>query len=435
LNGVGFDPSLFHDEDGRRWLVQVQWDFRPDRSSFAGIVLREYDHPRRSLVGPQHTLLYTDDLIEGPNLYRRGGWYHLMLAEGGTGWHHGIGTARARHITGPYQRDPAGPVLTARGDESLPLQKAGHGELVCTPGGEWYLAYLASRPVHTAAGRFCVLGRETCLQRVDFPMDGWLRLADGGTAPAVSTPAPADVPAGSTAPRPDGMTVHMRESTDHFDVAELDPSWSSLRVPVEESWCSLRERPGWLRLRGRDSVHSLFTQSLLAKPLPSVHCVVTTRLDFRPTRFTQCAGLICWYDTTTHYYLRVTRHESSGRVLGLVYSDLGGYVEPSAWQVPLPDDGDIWLRASFGGAELTFAYALDGRQWQPVGSTVDATRLSDDYGDVLRFTGAMVGLCAQDLAGSATPADFSYFTLAADPCSPVPSDPPDAAPPAHPTPR
>jgi xylan 1,4-beta-xylosidase len=367
-------------------------------------VLREYDHERRTLIGEQRTILRTDDLTEGPNLYRHGGWYHLMLAEGGTGWNHGIGTARSRTLTGPYERDPGGPVLTARDDESLALQKAGHGELVCTPDGEWFLAHLASRPVTTPSGRFCILGRETCLQRVDWAADGWLRLTGGGTAPRVEVAGSGR--RGEPASSADEPVEH-----DDFDAPTLDPTWSSLRVPVDTSWLSLTKRPGWLRLRGRDSPHSLFEQSLIAKRLPSVDCTATTRLQFRPTHFTQLAGLICWYDTSTHYYLRVTHDEVDGRVAGVVLSDEGTYVELREHEIQLDDAGDVWLRARFASDRLSFSVSQDGKRWQPVGPALDATRLSDDYGSRLRFTGAMVGLCAQDLNGAGSAADFDYLIL------------------------
>lgn len=68
--------------------------------------------------------------IEGPNLYRRGPWYYLLTADGGTGYDHQLTVARSRTLTGPYERDPAGPLITARHHPDLPLQKAGHGSLV-----------------------------------------------------------------------------------------------------------------------------------------------------------------------------------------------------------------------------------------------------------------------------------------------------------------
>ena len=197
LNSSGFDPSLFHDDDGRKWLVNMLWDFRKDRSRFAGIVLQEYDPQARKLVGPIRNILAKKVLTEGPNLYKHDGYYYLMLAEGGTGWSHGISMARAKSITGPYELDPQESILTARDDESIELQKAGHGELVETPSGEWYLAHLCSRPV--GKERRCILGRETAIQRVAWSDDGWLRLATGGTRPQIEVPAPTNAGAPSLA--------------------------------------------------------------------------------------------------------------------------------------------------------------------------------------------------------------------------------------------
>ncbi len=407
LNAIGFDPSLFHDDDGRKWLVNMRWDFRrAGVGRFAGIVAQEYDARTQRLVGAMTTLLEKPGaLLEGPNLYRRGGWYYLMLAEGGTSWEHGITLARSRDVLGPYELDPQPAVLTARDDASLPLQKAGHGELVETPEGEWFLAHLASRPVSdpSAATRGrCPLGRETCLQRVAWTDDGWLRLAPGGHHPRVQVPAPRGV-----TPQP----WPRRPARDDFDAPALDEAWSTLRVPAEARWLSLAERPGWLRLRGRESLHSLFHQSLVAQRLTSVRMQAETRLTFAPTHFTQSAGLVCYYDTRTHYYLRVTHDEARGKILGVVQSDDGAYRELSETAVAVDAWPDIFLRATIDRAALQFSASRDGAQWQPIGPVLDATKLSDDYGAGLHFTGAFVGLCAQDLDAAHTPADFDYFEL------------------------
>ena len=95
LDSIGFDPSLFHDDDGKKYLVNMEWDFRKDHYRYAGIVLQEYDPATRSLTGARHKILHKENILtEGPNLYKHDGWYHLMLAEGGTGWNHGISAAR-----------------------------------------------------------------------------------------------------------------------------------------------------------------------------------------------------------------------------------------------------------------------------------------------------------------------------------------------------
>src|SRR5690606_2118170 len=91
LDSIGFDPSLFHDDDGRKWLLNIVWDFRPGRYRFGGMVVQEFDPASSKLTGPRTKILEKKDILtEGPNLYKRDGWYYLMLAEGGTGWNHGI---------------------------------------------------------------------------------------------------------------------------------------------------------------------------------------------------------------------------------------------------------------------------------------------------------------------------------------------------------
>jgi xylan 1,4-beta-xylosidase len=383
LNSIGFDPSLFHDDDGRKWLVNMIWDFRKDHARFAGIVLQEFKNGK--LIGPMTNILAKNVLTEGPNIYKHDGWYYLMLAEGGTGWNHGISMARAKSITGPYELDPQPSVITARDDATLKLQKAGHGELVQTPAGDWYLAHLASRPV--GKERRCILGRETCIQKVEW-RDGWLRLAAGGTRPQVEVPV--------SLPEHPWPAEPVR---DEFE--SLSPHWSWLRTPVD---MSLQERPGWLRLRGRESLHSLFEQSLIARRLQSLQCTVETCMEFSPTHFTQMAGLVCYYDTRTHFYLRVTH----GGKLGIVLTDDGRYDELGDIEVNWPR---YFLRAEIDHERLQFSASPDGRSWQTVGPVLDASKLSDDYGQGLHFTGAFVGLCAQDLGGTRQPADFDYFEL------------------------
>jgi len=433
LNSIGFDPSLFHDDDGRKWLVNMRWDFRKGRHRFAGIVVQEYDPKSQKLVGPMTQILEkTGILTEGPNLYKHDGWYYLMLAEGGTGWNHGISAARSKNILGPYELDPQPSVITSRDDATLYLQKAGHCELVETPSGEWYLVHLASRPLKTNAGENiaspdktisaeahaghrCVLGRETCLQRVEW-RDGWLRLAGEGHHPMVSCSTPtlgsAGIPAGefreSEGNTPAGMPA--LPGCDHFNSPNLDVQWSSLRRPVEESWISLTERSGWLRLRGGDSPFSLFKQSLIARRVQHFKFSAKTCLEFSPNHYTQMAGLICYYDTRQHFYLRVTHDEKLGKILGVILTDDGAYDELTESQIIINDWKQIFLRSAVDGEKLQFSASPDGKVWRDIGPVLDFSKLSDDYGSTLRFTGAMIGLCAQDLNGTHVAADFDYFS-------------------------
>jgi xylan 1,4-beta-xylosidase len=124
------------------------------------------------------------------------------------------------------------------------------------------------------------------------------------------------------------------------------------------------------------------------------------------------AGLICWYDTRTHYYLRVTHDETPGRVLGIVLTDDNVYDELIDSQIAINDWKRCYLRAEINYEKLQFSASPDGTKWRLIGPVLDATKLSDDYGkNTLHFTGAFIGLCAQDLGGTKAIADFDYFEV------------------------
>lgn len=409
LNSSGFDPSLFHDEDGRKWLVNMAWDHRKGRNRFYGIVLQEYCSDEKRLVGPITTIFKGTTLgcTEGPHLYRKDGYYYLMVAEGGTGYNHAVTVARSRTLTGPYEVDPKYPILTSRGERHLPLQKAGHGSLVETQTGEWYLAHLCARPINEAGD--CNLGRETALQRCEWTGDGWLRIADGVFSPQAQV-APPSLPLHAFPKEP---------SKDHFDEGELSVHYSTLRDPAQESWLSLKERPGWLRLRGRESLHSLHRQSMVAKRLQSFHCTFEACMEFEPESFQQMAGLIAYYNTDNHYYLHLTMFEEQGVGLQLITSLHGRYNEMLDPPILLEGIKRVWLKMVFKGQELQFYYSVNGNEWSKAGPVLDAAKLSDEYATVSEdgvfkawgFTGTFVGLCAQDLSGQNKHADFDYFLV------------------------
>ncbi len=398
LNSSGFDPSLFHDQDGRKWLVNMWWDHRPGHNRFGGILLQEYSVRQQKLIGPVRNIHQGTELgcTEGPHLLKHDGWYYLLLAEGGTGWNHAETIARSRKIEGPYETDPAFPMLTSRG-KSCRLQKAGHASLTDTPDGKWYMVHLASRPIGT--DRRCMLGRETAIQQVYWTDDGWLRLLEGSSDPADQVAAP-DLPAFQPAEPP---------GRDDFDGPALSAHLNSLRVPVDASWLGLTDRPGWLRLIGRESLISRHRQSLVARRVEDFTCRARTKMEFAPESPQQMAGLVAIYNTRMWYYLHVSWDEALGRCLRLEVCDNGKHAA-SAEPIGI-DDGPIWLEAQIRSGQLQFGFSADGRTFDSFGQALDATKLSDDYVSGWGFTGAFVGLCCQDLSAGARAADFDFFEV------------------------
>ncbi len=144
LNSSGFDPSLFHDDDGRKYLLNMLWDYRPGQNRFAGIEIQEYSVTERRLVGPREIIFKGTAIgfTEGPHIYKRNGYYYLLPAEGGTGWGHAVTLARSRQLAGPYELHPDKYILTSRHRPDVALQRAGHADLVETQNGDAYMVHL-----------------------------------------------------------------------------------------------------------------------------------------------------------------------------------------------------------------------------------------------------------------------------------------------------
>ena len=412
LNSSGFDPSLFHDDDGRKYLVNMLWDHRPGRNRFAGIVLQEYAPAERRLVGERRIIFEGTPLglTEAPHLYKRGGYYYLLTAEGGTGWGHAVTMARSRTLTGPYELHPDVCILSSRHRPDSPLQRAGHADLVETPAGETYMVYLCGRPLRNR-GR-CTLGRETAIVKMQWGDDAWLRTADGAGLPELEIPGP-DVPT-HVFPAPAARS--------DFDGGTLPIEFQWLRSPQPEELFSLSARPGHLRLYGRETIGSLFRQALVARR-QQAHCFsASTMMDFEPEHFQQMAGLVCYYGGAKFHYLHVSHDETLGRYLA-VMSALPDSPQADAFtaKVAIPA-GPVELRVEVDEERLYFAYRLGGAPWQWLPQTFDASILSDEATapGLPNFTGAFVGMACQDMAGTARHADFDWFeyrerAFAADP--------------------
>lgn len=401
LNSSGFDPALFHDDDGRSWLLNMLWDHRPGRGRFAGIVVQQADLAAGKLVGERRMIFAGSPLgfTEGPHLYKRDGWYHLLVAEGGTERNHAVVMARSRALFGPYEIHPDGAVLTARGRPDLPLQRTGHGDLVETPEGATFIVYLCGRPLPESDR--CVLGRETAIQPMRWDEDGWLRTLDGIGTPMVEVP---QLPVGRD-PAPLGERAV-------FDGPALPDAFQWLRTPDPDRIFSLAARPGWLRLYGRETIGSQFTQALVARRPEAFRYAVETLIDYAPASYEQAAGLVCYYNATKFHFLHLTADDDGARrlqVLSVLPTGEGVSQMTAPLAVP---DGPLALRMAVDHEALRFAYrAADASEWTWLAETFAADLVSDEatLPGLPNFTGTFVGMACQDMSGSGTAADFRHF--------------------------
>ncbi|WP_323815135.1 glycoside hydrolase family 43 protein [Cellvibrio sp. NN19] len=412
LMSRGFDASLFHDSNGKKWLTNMMLDHRAGKF-FGGIQLQEYCPQQQKLVGKVFHIFAGSELglTEGPHIYQRNGWYYLITAEGGTEYGHAVTMARSREITGPYELHPHNPIMSARDYPDAPLQKTGHADLVCTQHAQWYAVYLAGRPL-TPRGR-CTLGRETVIEQMEWRDDDWLYPVTNQKTTRLQVPAAnlKDAPFKPTA------------ELDSFSEKVLESYWQSLRVPVSENWLSLSEREGFVRLKGRESLSSTRDQSLIARRVQAFDIEASCKIDFSPTNFQQLAGLVCYYNTGHYLYLYISYNELTfKRELHLVNCDNFVTTEPLRAPIILPDQGEILLKVEWHQSEVQFYYAETDptsnwapEGWKKIGPVLDGSILSDDHVREMSeryrpaFTGAFVGICCQDLSGMKLHADFDWF--------------------------
>ncbi|KAL7779154.1 hypothetical protein CFE70_008657 [Pyrenophora teres f. teres 0-1] len=388
VNSSGFDPSLFHDDDGKKWF---------------GIRMQQWDPEAGKLVGPWKTIFTGTelDLVEGPHLYKRNGWYYLLTAEGGTAYGHACTLARSRDIWGPYELHPQKYIITSKDAPFAALQRAGHGDIVDTPDGKTYVVHLTGRPITQA--RRCVLGRETAIQEAYWDKDDWLYVKNG-PVPSLYVDLPAE--------RDDGP--YWKEQRYEFDNGSLHKDFQWLRTPEPERIFSVKDG---LHLIGRESIGSWFEQSLVARRQTHFSYDAETVVTFSPDDERNYAGLTAYYCRFNFFYLTVTAGSDGQRELLIFSSEAswpnGNLKLPMVEPVQIPNEGKVRLALSIRGGELQFRYALEGQtSLTKIGPVYDASILSDECGGHQAhgsFTGAFVGLAASDLNGTEKVAKFDYF--------------------------
>ena len=405
LSSRGFDGSLFHDADGKKYFLNMLIDHR-DNKMFGGIELQEYDPVQKELTGEVHYLHQGSYLgcTEGPHIFKRGKFYYLILAEGGTEYNHAVSVARSESIFGPYTMHPDTSIVSCTYNKPYKLQKSGHGDFMEAEDGRWFITFLVGRPLKER-GR-CILGRETAIEEIIWK-DDWPYLVSDCRLPRL------EIMGLDTKE----LLVEKHPERDDFDTDTLSLDFQSLRIPRTEQWFSLTERKGFLRLKGKESLTSTHTQALIARRVQHFRIEASTSLEFHPENIQEMAGLVFYYNTGHYHYLHLTaNYKGNKQLLRIITSDHFEMSEQDQ-EVEIPAETKLVLKGILDHGELQFYYSIDQEKtFLPIGDVLDASILSDDYvrdrDERYRpaFTGMFVGMCCQDLAYNRKHADFDWFT-------------------------
>lgn len=231
----GIDPSLFFDDDGKAYYTGTTRVNEAD-ASYQAIWGSEIDLKEMKLVG-ERRILWRGAMVnayapEGPHIYKKDGWYYLMIAEGGTEHSHAVTISRCRQVLGEYEGFLGNPILTHRHLGKLyPICNVGHGDLVELPDGSWYMVMLASRLMD---GYHKLLGRETFIAPVTWE-DGWPVVCPGEGMLSWTYPAPGCL----TEWTPEvGLPL---ETCEDFDGPGLGLEWNEIGNPAGEPFYKVED--------------------------------------------------------------------------------------------------------------------------------------------------------------------------------------------------
>jgi xylan 1,4-beta-xylosidase len=396
INCSGFDPSLFHDDDGRKYFVNMEWDYRKynpenEAAQFSGILVTELDPATlKAVSAPVKVFRGTaKGLVEAPHILKKDGWYYLFTAEGGTTYGHAETIARARSVYGEYELHPAKYLTCAEQAPESPLQKTGHGAAAQSADGRWWFSFLCGRPLEGT--KRCPLGRETGINELIWK-DGWPYLKNGTTVPDECFEG-----YGEQEP-PKAVKYGFGDESFLLD-------FQSLRSTPKYSL----EAGGVLRLWGGNSPCCNFGQAALLRRQQDFSFEATVSFRLFGENFQQMAGLMYRYDETTHYYLRAAKDLETGKSsLALLSMDAGAFAVSDELEIP-DAFAKLCLKLSVKGARGKFSYSLDGISFAAFPGEIDASKLSDEYAQPLGFTGAFVGMQCVDMRDKTSYADFYGF--------------------------
>lgn len=421
IHSSGFDASILHDDDGRKYIVSLEWETREGYEKPGAICMVEYCPEKKEIIGYPKRIWSggtNRGCIEAPHLTKRGEYYYIMCAEGGTGYGHSVTMGRSKNVWGPYEGDPTNPIVTSiPGDfyerhdpdhlkpkyynpESI-LQKSGHGNYVETQLGEVYLVHLTARPFVPELR--CTLGRETAIQKMIWTDDGWLRMADGSNL-AKEFIEESKLPE---------YKLPQIPSFDDFDSGELGIQYYSPRI-MPTSFADVKSRPGYVRIRGQESRCSLNKVSILARKLTSVYATITTKMEFKPEVHQHSAGLIMYYDNMNYIYLRKYYSDTlNSSAISIIHLENGEKTEFINTRVKV-DDSPIYFRLKINGRSSYFEWSYNGENYERIGKVFDTTKFSDEYCKYGEFTGTFVGITCADRVLHKHYADFDFFDYKAD---------------------
>ena len=373
------DPTLFFD-DGKCYFLWKEGDIKICEIDVeTGKKLGEIHHLGTGLGGRYP---------EGPHIYKKDGYYYLLLAEGGTEHGHHVNILRSKNLFGPYESNPANPILSHFNMkmQNSNIQGLGHADLVQAPDSSWWMICLGYR---TSGYLQHVMGRETMLAPVRWDEGEWPVVNQDGTLQM-------DMKC-KTLPQVLMVQEPMREEFNYVERHAPKDSYHSLGLPMgwmslcnpDYSKYSLKERKGWLRLRPSTiDLSETSSPTFVARRQTELNFSATALFDLSHLTEGMQAGITAYAAPLNHY--DVVAEKRDGKIV--IKSNVRlGQTSHAEKEFFLPGD-HAYLRIT---SDQNFYYMMasaDGSNYTMLAKMEYRFLSTETIGG---FTGVMLGLFAQ----------------------------------------
>jgi xylan 1,4-beta-xylosidase len=369
---IGFiDPGHFTDAAGKRYLYFNNGGYVPladDGLSIAGEIKPAYSGWKIPLEWSIECFC-----MEGPKMFKRGDYYYLTVAEGGTAGpatSHMVISARSKSPFGPWENSPFNPIIRTK-DNTEHWWSTGHGTPFEGPNGKWWVIF------HGYENGFYNMGRQTLLEPMEWTKDGWFKIPDG-----IQTDAPIKKPLQS-------VPASKFSLNDDFIGPDLKPQWQFFG---EYDTTRFHLSDHGLTIKGKGNSVANCAPLLC---IPSNHAYIA-QVEITITGNAN-GGLVLFYDN--RYYSGILADKEN------ILANLRG------WQFPTEKNAiknHVFLRIKNIKNNVDMYYSTDGQTWNKIENSVEVSGYNHNV--LSGFLSLRLGLCALG-DGTVTFKNFVYQAI------------------------
>ncbi|MEL1255737.1 family 43 glycosylhydrolase [Flavobacterium sp. DGU38] len=365
------DPGHFTDEKGNRYLYFSNGSYVPlskDGLAISGASKQVYEGWKIPSEWSIECFC-----MEGPKVFKRGDYYYLTTAEGGTAGpatSHMVISARSKSPLGPWENSPHNPIIRTNSASEKWWSK-GHATLIDDVKGNWWMVF------HGYENGYYNMGRQTLLQPVEWTKDGWYKMKDG-----IKTEDQIKKPAGETIKS--NFTL-----SNTFTGTKLNPQWQFF-----DEYDSRRATfsANGIKIKGKGTGIGQSSPLLCTPSDHSYTADVEVEIEGNAS-----AGLVLFYDPKIF--------------TGIAFDKENIMAILRVWQFPTVkgvNKKHLFLRLEKKQQVVNMFYSIDGKDWLKIENSAEVS--SFNHNALSGFMSLKLGLSAVG-EGSVTFRNFTYKPL------------------------